>query len=181
MGRIIDEQPGWLPRPKKTNVTIMSQLPERNTPAHFTPIERDNKSIVIFLTVCSQDRKTIFANDKFHQILIEAWKEYRGWSVGSYVIMPDHIHLFCTPTSREESLSMTLWIKKWKSYCSRNWKDRKEKQIWQNDYWDRQMRSFENYSSQSEYLFMNPLRKGLVDKLDDWQFRGVINHFHWHD
>jgi putative transposase len=48
---------------------------------------------------------------------VDVWQQASLWLVGRYVIMPDHIHLFCAPNM----LPMTplkQWVKYWKSLAS---------------------------------------------------------------
>ena len=75
----------------------MSDFPQRRTPPHFLPLERFGVSVIIFVTVCTKDRKRILARPDVHHLLQEVWAEAREWLVGRYVLMPDHIHLFCAP------------------------------------------------------------------------------------
>jgi putative transposase len=71
--------------------------PGRKHPPHFPPIERHNTAIIVFLTVCTKQRKDVLANERTHELLCAAWTTKPSWLVGRYVIMPDHIHLFCAP------------------------------------------------------------------------------------
>jgi len=157
-----------------------NKLPERGHPAHFPPVEKNNRAIVLFLTVCSKDRKKIFDSPEFHSLIRNAWAENREWAVGSYVIMPDHIHLFCSPATAYPA-SLKRWVMKWKSYCSRNWHDRKFGEIWQRDYWDRQLRQSDSYREKSDYIRMNPVRKGLVSLSKEWLFQGTFSPLIWTD
>jgi REP element-mobilizing transposase RayT len=75
----------------------MEAKPGRKHPVHMLPIRRHNEPVIVFLTVCSKDRKRIFARQDTGKIIVDAWREARSWLVGRYVIMPDHIHLFCAP------------------------------------------------------------------------------------
>ena len=63
--------------------------------AHPLIIDRHNEPVIIYLTVCSQDRKSIFAFEDSAAVIVDAWQRGNSWLVGRYVIMPDHIHLFC--------------------------------------------------------------------------------------
>jgi len=69
----------------------------RKHPAHMPLVERHNEPVIVFLTVCSKDRKRIFAAKDVAQVMVRAWTEATSWLVGRYVIMPNHIHLFCAP------------------------------------------------------------------------------------
>jgi hypothetical protein len=72
---------------------------ERKKPAHFSTIEVGFRSIIIFLTVCTHRRRPALANEDAARRLIAAWRAANFWRVGRYVIMPDHIHLFCAPNT----------------------------------------------------------------------------------
>ena len=62
--------------------------------AHPPITDRHNEPVIIYLTVCSQDRKSIFAFEDSAAVIVDAWQRGNSWLVGRYVIMPDHIHLF---------------------------------------------------------------------------------------
>jgi REP element-mobilizing transposase RayT len=52
---------------------------------------------IYFVTTCVKDRRQLLACDKVANILIAEWHaahDRRGWAVGRYVIMPDHVHFF---------------------------------------------------------------------------------------
>jgi REP element-mobilizing transposase RayT len=65
--------------------------------AHPPITDSHNEPVIIYLTVCSQDRKSIFAFEDSAAVIVDAWQRGNSWLVGRYVIMPDHIHLFCAP------------------------------------------------------------------------------------
>ena len=71
----------------------------RKRPAHFPTVAVGFKSIIIFLTVCTRQRKPLLANDVTARLIIESWQAANFWRVGRYVIMPDHIHMFCAPNT----------------------------------------------------------------------------------
>ena len=156
------------------------EIAKRKAPAHFSPVEKHNRSIIIFLTVCAKNRKQFFANHEFHELIKEAWRQNTEWVIGSYVIMPDHIHLFCAPATTYPT-SLKQWVAKWKSHCSRNWLDRGFGKIWQREYWDRQLRKSDSYREKSDYIKMNPVRKGLVASFEDWPYLGTISILIWTD
>ncbi len=68
--------------------------PGRKHPAHMPAVKRHNEPIIVFLTVCSKDRKRIFACSDAAEAILDAWRDAKSWRVGRYVLMPDHIHLF---------------------------------------------------------------------------------------
>jgi putative transposase len=150
----------------------------RKHPAHMPLVERHNEPVIVFLTVCSKDRKRIFAAKDVAQVMVRAWTEATSWLVGRYVIMPNHIHLFCAPgVFAPEPLKQ--WVRYWKNVASKNWPRPNEHPIWQRDFWDTQLRRHENYDEKWEYVVENPVRAGLVSKSGDWQFHGELNFLPW--
>jgi len=75
----------------------------RRHPAEGVLIFRDQPTIV-FVTVCSRKRRPHLANDSVHNALRESWRAATAWLVGFYLIMPDHVHLFCAPESEDHTL-----------------------------------------------------------------------------
>jgi putative transposase len=152
--------------------------PGRNRPPHHPFVERHNEPIIIFLTVCSKDRKRIFAAPDILSVLENAWNTAETWLVGRYVIMPDHIHLFCAPATIPPQ-SLEQWVRYWKNVASKNWPRPNEHPIWQRDFWDTQLRRNENYEEKWNYVLENPVRAGLVTRSDDWPFHGELNILEW--
>ena len=150
----------------------------RKHPPHFPVTERHNTPIIVFLTVCTKDRQEILANDECHQLLRAAWQTQPTWLVGRYVIMPDHVHLFCAPGSIYLE-PMTKWVAFWKSFVARGWPERSHAPIWQRHFWDTQLRRSENYDEKWDYVLENPVRAGLVKTTDDWPYQGELNVLPW--
>jgi hypothetical protein len=83
---------------------------ERKRPAHFATVEAGFRSIIIFLTVCTHRRRGLLANDEAAKLIIVAWQAANFWRVGSYVIMPNHIHLFCAPNNSRHNRSRSGFV-----------------------------------------------------------------------
>jgi putative transposase len=152
--------------------------PGRKHPAHLPVVERHNEPVIIYLTVCSQDRKSIFAAADSAGVIVDAWRDAKSWLVGRYVIMPDHIHLFCAPDTFPTK-PLKQWVRYWKSETSRHWPRPDEHPVWQRDYWDTQLRRHQSYDSKWEYVVNNPVRAGLVKEPNDWPFQGELNVLPW--
>jgi len=156
----------------------MNNLPERRTPVHCPPIEQFNTSVIVFVTVCTHARKAILARPDVHTVLVEVWRTAETWRVGRYVLMPDHLHLFCAPASSEFT-ALTKWIQFWKSRASQRWPRRGEHPVWQKSFWDTQLRCGESYEAKWEYVRRNPVRKNLVSRVEDWPFAGEMCRLEW--
>ena len=88
--------------------------------------------------------------------------------------MPDHLHLFARAT--QDAKALAQWVQSWKSVSSRRLASelKLEPPIWQKDYFDRFLRSPEDYAQKWNYVGENPVRKGLVTMGAEWRWKGVI-------
>ena len=109
--------------------SFMNDDMDRDTPAHFPAAAYGFRSIIIFVTVCAKDRKSIFANEAAHALIVDAWRRANGWFVGRYVVMPDHVHFFCSP-GMDEPPALKQWVRYWKTTVSRRWGSSSEQPIW---------------------------------------------------
>jgi putative transposase len=155
-------------------------LPQRRRPVHLTLRECPNQSPIVFLTVCTHRRRPLLASPDVAALLREVWEESGKWWVGRFVLMPDHLHLFCTPENRDAP-ALAEWVKFWKSLISRRWPRPAEHPIWQQGFWDRQLRNSQHYGRRWNYVRNNPVRHGLVNDAESWPYQGEITVFRFHD
>ena len=128
---------------------------------------------IVFLTVCAQGRRPLLNQRDAPEILKAAWQQADAWAVGRYVVMPDHIHLFCQAVRLEHSLEG--WVRYWKSRVANSWPASQDVPLWQSGHWDTEMKSVEQYASKWSYVMQNPVRAGLVAHPEDWPFSGEIH------
>lgn len=155
---------------------------------------------IVFVTVVTRDRIPWLAQPLVHECLREAWSEAQAWLVGYYLIMPDHLHLFCSP--RDLEITLDAWITFWKRLFKRRLNERRSevqapanpdvqssrprligdpaKYRWQEGKpWDTRLRRGENYQEKWEYQRENPVSAGLVRNPDDWPYQGMMNVLPW--
>ena len=155
-------------------------LPNRSRPAHTPIIEDGNRAVIVHVTVCTKDRKSVLAKRECVDAIVDAWTQADHWLIGRYVIMPDHIHLFCTPGVHQYP-PVRRWVEYWKSVAATHWPHPEDGKLWQRDCWDRQLRSGESYSVKWDYVRRNPVRANLVTDPDDWPWQGELNVLMWHE
>jgi putative transposase len=141
---------------------------------------RDNP--IVFFTTCTHKRRKLLACAQSHAILRGLWErsaEHDGWWVGHYILMPDHVHFFArrAPVARP----MAEWMQIWKSVSSRQLAAALDTAppIWQPDYFDRYLRSRENYGQKWNYVEQNAQRAGLIEEGEEWLYRGSIFDLMW--
>jgi len=151
-----------------------THLPVRRRPAHGVHISLNDPTIV-WLSVCTKDRNRWLTCNEAHKHLIDAWVNAAAWSVGRYVLMPDHLHLFCSP--KDLNIPLDNWVRYWKSLFSRA--TRQDDWRWQTGHWDTRLRRHESYSEKWTYVIQNPVRAGLVSQAEEWPYQGVLNELRW--
>jgi len=154
--------------------------PGRKHLPHLPPMEFHNQTIFQYVTVCANKRRPILARPEIVQLLLNCWSNANHWTVGRWIVMPDHLHLFCTPAKFPRT-PLKQWMQFWRNESTRHWPFPDEKPIWQSDYFDRQLRSGESYHQKWLYVWENPIKKNFVKKPEDWPFQGEMNVIQWHE
>ena len=150
--------------------------PGRKHPARGVLISSQQPTIV-FLTICTKDRQRWLARENVHMALKKIWLSTDTWLVGDYLLMPDHLHLFCAPRD------LTVTLQRWVSYWKREFSclHLPETGDWLRNFWDTRLRRGENYTQKWNYVRENPLCAGLVKQPDDWPFQGRMNVLPWYN
>ena len=120
---------------RHSNKIMNKDLPKRKIPAHYCVHADGGKPAIVYVTVCTDKRKNILCRPNAYRLLLKAWGAADSWVVGRYMIMPDHIHLFCSPDTLYSS-GLEKWVQYWKAIVSREWPSPKEKPLWQKSFWD---------------------------------------------
>ena len=132
---------------------------------------------IYFVTTCTLRRRSILTSPEVSTILVDEWRSARerhGWAVGRYVLMPDHVHFFCS--AELDAKPLPKFMQSWKQWTSKRI-GREVKiggTIWQAEFFDHVLRSGENYSQKWDYVRENPVHAGLVDDADHWLWQGEI-------
>ena len=97
--------------------------------------------------------------------------------VGRFIIMPDHLHLFCAPAEVGRgrwAMGALLENARLPSLAAPE-----EQPVWQLDFWDTQLRRPTHYDEKWEYVRQNPVRAGLVAEPEAWPHQGELNELRW--
>jgi putative transposase len=133
---------------------------------------------IYFVTTCTFRRRPILASKRVAGILIDEWhcaRDRHGWAIGRYVIMPDHVHFFCS--AEHDAKRLPASMRAWKQWTSKRIKTEENftGALWQEEFFDHVLRSNESYSQKWEYVCENPVRAGLVASADEWEWQGEID------
>jgi putative transposase len=134
----------------------------------------DHNPTIVFLTVCAAKREKGLTKSNVHNALVKSWTTADDWLVGHYVIMPDHIHMFCGPHNRDRSIEQ--WLTYWKREFRRTCETAPRLQT---RGFHHRLRREESYAQKLEYVLNNPVRAGLVNTSAEWKFQGMLGTLPW--
>ncbi len=129
-----------------------------------------------FVTFNTYERLHLLAraevDDVFLRYCERAANEFNV-SVGRYVIMPDHVHLFVwLPPA---GVTLGGWIRGLRTSLGKEiLRLGTQKPHWQEGFFDHVLRSGESYAEKWDYVRLNPVRAGLCEKPEDWPYQGEI-------
>ena len=136
--------------------------PGRRTPAKGVHVSLGGPNWV-FLTVCADKGGRWLAQTSVQRSLHEIWQNTAtAWLVSDYLLMPDHLHLFCAP--RDLKFTIERWMGFWKDRFAKTHPDTG---IFQSGGLHHRLRDGESYSQKWQYVRENPVRAGLAPRPED--------------
>ena len=84
--------------------------------------------------------------------------------------MPDHLHLVLAAT--EQHSAFKPFMANWKQRAGYHYKQRTRENLWQDSYFDHVLRDDEETHTAITYVLENPVRKGLVQRIEDYPYSG---------
>ena len=134
---------------------------------HEVPLWVDPARELYFITICCEPRgcnqlalpgaaKALFETVVYRH-------ERQIWFAHLFLLMPDHAHALLSFPPGPGTLQATIL----------NWKRRVARQlgiVWQRDFFEHRLRSFESRREKADYILANPVRAGLVTRSEDWPF-----------
>jgi REP element-mobilizing transposase RayT len=149
-----------------------------------------------YITITTFKRVQIFAYREIARIAMEVILFYQrkgDLCLHGFIVMPDHIHLICSPGKVISHLVED--IKKCiaqmaVSHLSAADKDmllsmqpsnpkKKERiyQLWEKDFFDSLVRGEGNLGKKLRYMYENPVRKGMCGTIVDYEFSDSSRYF----
>jgi putative transposase len=101
------------------------------------------------------------SQDTFLEILEQSRTKYQ-FQINGYVVMPDHVHLL---VSEPENKLLSTVVQVIKQRFSRT---RPETEVWEDRYYDFNVKTEDKRAEKLHYIHQNPVRRGLVEHPSDW-------------
>lgn len=115
------------------------------------------------LTICADERQLLSVDDALVKCVVThflAAADHCKYAVIVYCVMPDHMHVLATGAEGCDDLD--VFVKRAKQLSGYHGKRIARRSLWQDGYYERVLRDWEDTRAVVAYILDNPVRKGLV-------------------
>ena len=130
------------------------------------------KGASFFFTVVTQDRRRFLCDAANVALLREVFQSVRNrhpFSIDAFVLLPEHLHCIWTLPENDNDFSGRWRLIK--GHFTRNCRARDVRgRIWQNRFWEHQIRNDEDFIRHVEYIHYNPVKHGLAASPYAWEY-----------
>ncbi|MHB1001133.1 MAG: REP-associated tyrosine transposase [Armatimonadota bacterium] len=158
-------------------------IPDRKN--HHLPFETySSTDCKFFITICAYNKNDLFTSHNLCTAVVDALLWYHNnhtWNLYCYCLMPDHLHMIVSLPSRSmqsgvSAKSILTSIAQFKSYTTRQlWKYSETQNLWQRNCFDSVIDQLESVDDLIRYVLNNPVRKGIVDKWEDYPYSRMVS------
>ncbi len=131
---------------------------------------------ITFITIRAYLNQAPFVHAALNQMIIDTLREEQerqSCLVFTYCLMPEHLHYL--PGPKLDGVSVLTLSDQFKGKTTnRSWQCGWRGKLWQPRYFDHIARHEESLLKIAEYILNNPVRKGLVDRPEDWPWSGHL-------
>jgi len=123
---------------------------------------------VYLITTVTNKRKPVFLDLYMARKLVQILNDSSlGVNTICFVIMPDHLHWLLQLTGEQSLSRIVQKIKSLSGFYIKQQLSLSEN-LWQSGFHDHALRKEEDIKSVARYVIANPLRAGLVDKVENY-------------
>jgi putative transposase len=125
-----------------------------------------------FTTSATWERRPILQSHPLCDLLLEVIHENRAkqnFQIHEFVFMPDHVHLILTPAPLVPLEKAMQFVKGGFSHRAKK-EMLFQGEIWQSGYHDHRIQDANDYANHVEYIHLNPVKAGRVEKPEDYPY-----------
>jgi len=126
-----------------------------------------------FFTVVTAKRNPVLteANVRYAlRVAINQVREYQPFKIDAWVLLPDHMHCIWTLPDDDNDYS-SRWGKIKRSVSKAlSYSGNRDSGLWQRRFWEHQIRDDLDLIHHTEYIFINPVKHGLCNRVIDWPY-----------
>ncbi len=126
-----------------------------------------------FATICTSNRQPFFLSKSLAIRVLKILRAeaiHHQFRIHAFCLMPDHLHLLAQGNSR--TANFLLFIENFKHKSSHLFQNLRQKQLWQMSFYDHILRKQDSPGNVAEYIWLNPVRSGIVAKPKDYPYSG---------
>jgi REP element-mobilizing transposase RayT len=158
---------------------------------HRLPLEYYASSDCEFMFTITMRQGQPFRRAELAQSVVQSllWrKRMHRWTLYCYCLMPDHLHFVVRlPPSEVRLLNggargivpegILDQVGNFKKYTTTQiwWKQGGEGRLWHRSSYDRVIRYQNSVESAIHYVLNNPVRKGLVERWEDYAYSAIVD------
>ena len=160
-----------------------------------------NPYSLYFLTFTVVDWVDVFTRQAYRDIVLESFKfcrENKGLKIWGYVMMSNHVHSIMSAKNgnlpgilrdmKRHTASHILkaiqspeesrrdWMMKRFEFAARSNVRNTEHQFWKHENYPVELVSEKFIAQKLNYIHMNPVRAGLVERAEDWLYSSARNY-----
>ena len=132
---------------------------------------------VYFVTIVTAERRKAFLDSRVATATVECLRDLRArmnFYIYVYCLMPDHLHALIGLGESGRTLGAICGA--FKSLSTRAYWRWHKGRLWQRQFFDHVVRNEEDFIETVEYVKLNPVRKGLVDRWEQWPYTGRVDY-----
>jgi putative transposase len=125
-----------------------------------------------FVTTKASQNRALFRVTEVAETVVQTLEHYRQrgeYLLHEYVLMPDHLHVMITPSSTNSLEKAMQFIKGGNSYRLNHQRVQKIN-LWNAGFHDWTIRDGTDWDAKAEYIRLNPVKAGLVERPEDWPY-----------
>ena len=154
---------------------MLSVMPPVREKKHRLPPAAYRGQKNVAFTLCVEERRHLFRDsatvDAMLPILTEQTAKY-GCLVGIYCFMPDHLHLVVC--GQHDWSDAKKAVDEFKAKTGLWLGANRPTYAWQDGYRDHIIRKGDDWRRQVHYVYVNPVRAGLIEDASAWPLTGAI-------
>lgn len=136
-----------------------------------------------FFTAVTHKRRKFLCEPENISLLRDAFRyvmQRHPFKIDAIVVLPEHIHCIWTLPNGDCNFSKRWRLIKsyftrqcaieYRSEISTSRQKKQEQGIWQNRFWEHQIRDEKDFSNHVEYIHYNPVKHRLVSAPNEWEY-----------
>lgn len=138
-----------------------------------------------FFTVNTLHRQPFLIDEDVRIALrgaIESVREVLPFTIDAWVLLPDHLHCLWTLPEGDADFATRWRLIKARvtqrcgarlardEYMTARRKEKRQSPLWQNRYWEHQIRDADDFARHVDYVHWNPVKHGQVMCVADWPY-----------